>query len=81
MAKTDIMAVVKKYSRQLMSLPGVVGVGQGMVCNEVCIKVFIEKDSASTSGQIPDSIEGYPVHVEVTGDFMTYPDKGSSQIP
>ena len=39
-AKT-IAEVLKEHTKELMTVPGVVGIGQGLCDNKPCIKVFV----------------------------------------
>ncbi len=52
-----------------MSLPGVVGTGIGECDGKPCIKIFAKAKSDSLAKQIPRQIDGYPIEIEVTGEF------------
>lgn len=70
-----IEEVLKAHTGQLMSLPGVVGTAQGLCSGRPCIKVYIVKKSAELGRNIPDTIEGYPVMVEESGEFKALPER------
>lgn len=65
--------VLKEHTRELMSVPGVVGTAEGMCDDRPCIKVYVIKNRPEQVRKIPDTLEGYPVKVEVTGEFRTMP--------
>ena len=64
-----ISSVLKDQTANLMSLPGVVGTGEGRCEGTPCIKVYVKKKSPETLKQIPTGIEGYPVTIEETGEI------------
>ncbi len=67
-AKT-IEQVQEAHTDHLMSLPGVVGTAIGESEGKPCIKVFVSRKTAEIEKGVPKSLEGYPVVVEVTGEF------------
>jgi hypothetical protein len=73
-AKT-IVEVLKEHTEELMSLPGVVGIAQGLCDNKPCIKVFVIEKTPELAQKIPDILEGYPVMIEETGEIRALPKK------
>ncbi len=73
-AKT-IVEVLKEHTEELMSLPGVVGIAQGLCDNKPCIKVFVIEKTPELAQKIPNSLEGYPVMIEETGEIRALPKK------
>lgn len=70
MNKPSIEEVKAASEKDLMAIPGVMGVGISLNRDrQPCIKVYVDRQSASTVDQIPQIIEGYPVEVEVRGTF------------
>lgn len=69
MQTKSIEEVLQENSNKLMSIPGVVGTGQGLCNGMPCIKVFVIKKTPELDQKIPDVLEGYPVVVEETGMF------------
>ena len=67
--------VLKEHSKAIMSIPGVVGTGQGLHEGKPCIKVFVIKKTAALDEKIPDSLEGYPVVIEEIGEVKARPEK------
>jgi hypothetical protein len=57
-----------KHADHLLALPGVVSVGIGKNANgQPAIIVGLDKARPDTESQIPDSLESYPVVIEVVG--------------
>jgi len=72
MSAMKIEAVLKKYTDNLMSISGVVGIGQGLCDGEPCIKVFLIKKTRELEEKIPRELEGYKVKIEETGKVRAY---------
>jgi hypothetical protein len=68
-----IEEVLKERARELMSIPGVVGAGQGLCEGKPCIKVFVIKMTPDLDQKIPNTLEGYQVVVEETGEIKALP--------
>ena len=64
-----IEAALRENADRLMSLPGVVGIGEGLCDGEPCIKIFIGRETPELLRQIPTELEGYTVAVEETGEI------------
>ena len=75
MAEETIKEVLKKHTKNLMSIPGVVGTGQGLCEGKPCIKVFVIKKTPDLDQKLPKTLEGYPVVVEETGEIKALPKK------
>jgi hypothetical protein len=75
MAIKTIDEVLKEHTKSLMSIPGVVGTGQGLFKGKPCIKVFIIKKTPDLDQKIPKSIEGYRVEIEEIGEIKALPRK------
>ena len=65
----ELHKVLEKHRDKIMSVKGVVGVGEGICDGQPCIKVFISKKSPQVLRDIPASLEGYAVFIEETGNF------------
>lgn len=70
----SIEEVLKEHTDNLMSIPGVVGTAQGLCNNKPCIKVYVVKKTQKLEQKIPNSIEGYTVDIEETGEFRALPE-------
>ena len=75
MAGRAIEEVLKEHTKELMSLPGVVGTGQSLCDGQPCIKVFVVNKTPELEKQIPQALEGYPVVIEETGEIRALPKK------
>jgi sulfite exporter TauE/SafE len=71
-AKT-IEQVLREHTKELMSVPGVVGTAQGLCDQKPCIKVYVIKKTPELDQKIPNILEGYPVMVEETGEIRALP--------
>ncbi len=69
MQQKPIEEALRDHTDGLMSLPGVVGTGQGLCNGQPCIKVFIITKTPELLRQIPAEIDGYAVAVEETGEI------------
>ena len=69
--RRDINDVLRAHDKELMAIPGVVGVYVGALEDgkTACLKVMLAQKSAETERAIPKTLEGYPVVVEVTGEI------------
>ena len=74
MAAKTIEEVLKEYTKELMSLPGVVGTAQGLCDDQPCIKVYVIERTPELDQKIPDVLEGYPVMIEETGRIRALPE-------
>jgi hypothetical protein len=65
--KRDINAVLADHQKELMTVPGVVGVYVGVLADgkTSCLKVMLAEQTKDRV--IPRELEGYPVVTEVTG--------------
>jgi len=71
-----IEEALKKHTEALMSIPGVVGTGQGLCEGSPCIRVFIIGKTPEIERRIPETLEGHRVEVVVTGRIKAEPKKG-----
>ena len=67
MAAKPIGEVLRESTKAIMSVPGVVGMGQGLCGGKPCIKVFVIKKTPDLDQRIPETLGGHPVVVEETG--------------
>jgi hypothetical protein len=59
--------VIRKHESSLFAIQGVTGVGRGVVEGKDCILVMLIQKLPGVEAEIPETIEGYPVAVEVSG--------------
>jgi len=69
MPEKPIEEVLKEHTNDLMSLPGVVGTAQGLCSGKPCIKVLVAKKTSDLLKQIPATLKGYTVEIQVTGEI------------
>jgi hypothetical protein len=73
MPTEPIEATLRAHTDALMAIPGVVGVGQGLLGETPCIKVFVVGKTSALQQKIPRALDGHPVVVEQTGEFQAQP--------
>ena len=73
MPENSIETVLKKHTDALMAMPGVVGTAQSLCDDKPCIKVYVVALTPELQQKIPKDLEGYPVDIEVTGEFRALP--------
>ncbi len=56
----------------MMSIPGVVGTGEGRENGKPCIRIFVSKLTPDLRRKIPERIDGYPVSIRETGMFRSF---------
>lgn len=59
--------VMQRHEAELMSIPGIVGVGLGQCDDQSCIKVLVERETPELARAVPTDLEGVPVVVEEIG--------------
>ncbi len=69
MPEKTIEAVLETHSPRLMSLPGVVGVGEGRCAGAPCVKVLVLEKTPELVERIGVVIEGYKIEVVETGEI------------
>lgn len=72
MASSSIEEVLAEYTKQLMAIHDVVGIGQGEVKGTPCISVFVSRLTPSIEKQIPHTIAGYEVTITETGEMVSF---------
>ena len=70
----DINAVLADHDRQLLAVPGVVGIYVGLLEDgrTPCLKVMLTRKTPELDHAIPRTLEGYPVVTEVTGEIRPF---------
>ncbi|HSV63489.1 MAG TPA: hypothetical protein VLH83_09115 [Chthoniobacterales bacterium] len=69
--KRDVNDVLRAHDKELLAIPGVVGVYVGVLENgkTPCLKVMLAQKTPETERAVPRTLEGYPVVIEVTGEI------------
>ena len=61
MTVKTIVEVLKEHTEELMSIPGVVGIGKGLCNGKPYIKVLVIEPTLEMAQKIPDNLQGYQV--------------------
>ena len=69
MTRKDINAVLRDHDKELLAIPGVVGVYVGLLPDGKthCFKVMVLKETDDLKRRIPKTLEGYAVLIEESG--------------
>ena len=73
MATKSIEETLKAHTDGLMAISGVVGVGQGLLDNTPCIKVFVVEKTPELQRLIPKVLDGHPVVLQQSGVIKALP--------
>lgn len=75
--RRPIADVLAAHTPDLMSTPGIVGTAEGLLdSGEPCIQVLVVERTPELERRIPDTLEGWPVVIVVTGEIRAMPDSG-----
>lgn len=67
---SDVIRVMNKHADSLMAIPGVTGVSvSALPDGSPTIMILIIEESATLRESLPDSLDGYPVVVNVSGEI------------
>ena len=69
-APKTIDAVLAAHSDSLMAVPGVLGTAVGRCNGAPCIRVLVSRVNDEIRRRVPPTLEGYPVHIDVTGTIV-----------
>ena len=64
-------AVIEKHLDWLFGFEDVAGVAEGELNDRPCIKLYLVQENSRTRMELPDTLEGLPLVIEVTGSFNT----------
>jgi len=72
MRKRDINSVLSDHDKELMAIPGVVGVYVGLQEDQKtsCLRVMVVKKTKALQHALPKTLEGYKVELEETGNIQ-----------
>lgn len=72
-----LVEVLAAHTPELMAIPGVVGTAESRTSDgRPCILVLLAKSDPGLRARLPRELEGWPVRLEVTGEFHAMPDSG-----
>ena len=67
MPSRPVEEVLEEHTTKWMSIPGVVGTGQGLCDEKPCIKIYVMEINPELKEKIPPTIEGYKIELVETG--------------
>jgi len=73
MESRPIEKVLDDHTKELMDIPGVVGVGIGKCGDTPCIRVMVSQRSEAIAKSVPSEIEGHKTDIVETGGFRARP--------
>jgi hypothetical protein len=69
--------VLAAHTPGLMAIPGVVGTAESRTSDgRPCILLMLSTSAPELRAKLPSELEGWPVRLEVTGEFHAMPDSG-----
>ena len=74
----SIEDVLQEHTEKWMSIPGVVGTGQGLCDEKPCIKIYVMEINPGLKEKIPSTMEGYKIELVETGAFRALDKKKSN---
>jgi hypothetical protein len=82
MQTKSIDQVLRENQDMLLSIPGVQGFYQGVLEDgSDCIVIMIDKLTEENQEKFPDTLEGYPVKIEVGGEIKPLHKKEQKSSP
>jgi hypothetical protein len=72
MPTASLQEVLQRHTRELLTIPGVTGTGEGVESGVSVIVVFVKERTPELERQLPKSLEGHPVVIRVTGEVTPY---------
>jgi hypothetical protein len=68
-AKSSIEEVKARHEMEFLNIDGVEGIGIGDEKGKPVIRIYVSKKTKDIQKRIPGEVEGYPVQIEVSGEF------------
>lgn len=69
----SLEAVIEEHRDRWMEHPDVTGVGIGRCDGSPCVVLYLLRRSEDAERDLPDTVGGYPVRLEVTGRVVPRP--------
>ena len=73
MSRAPIAEVLARHTPELLTVPGVVGTGEGAEGGSPVFLILVVKKTPELEARLPRSVEGYPVVVRETGEVTAPP--------
>jgi hypothetical protein len=64
--------VLQKNQERLMTLPEVVGVGEGEQDGTPVVVIMVKQMTPELKNSLPRQLDGYPVRIDVTGEVSAF---------
>ena len=81
MPQRPIEQVLAEKTTEWMSWEGVVGTATSQLDNgRPCLVVYLAYEDERLRARFPEAVEGYPVVLEVSGEFRAMPDTGAGGV-
>ena len=74
----DMNAAQTRLTDQIMNLPGVAAVGQGVCDGVPCFRVYVAELTTELKTKIPSRFDGFPVIVHASGEIRALPEEDST---
>jgi hypothetical protein len=72
-----LVEVLAAHTPEWMALPGVAGTAESQLAEgSPCILVIVVRLTPELRKRIPETVEGWPVRIEETGEIRAMPDSG-----
>ena len=78
MSQESIKKVIEAHKSSIMKIPGVVGIGEGRHNDLPCIVILVTSKESPHIKRIPETINGYKVKIEETGEFRAFTEENRS---
>lgn len=72
-----ISEALARHTDSLLSVPGVVGVGEGQLDGKPAIQILVVELTAALRSRLPTVLDGHPVQLVGTGVIRAQPDSAS----
>jgi hypothetical protein len=69
MSKKPIAQVIEEHRSSLLTISGILGIGQGGPPHAPHITIYVQSKISHNLALIPSILEGYPVVIKETGDI------------
>jgi hypothetical protein len=64
--------ILTRHTDRLLSIPGVVGVGEGERAGQPVVLVMVAALTPELAAELPDDLDGHPLVTEVTGEITAF---------
>lgn len=65
----SITATIERHSAELLEIPGVVGVAEGVANGEPVVQILVIRRSAALVARLPQTLDGHAVVIVETGEI------------